>query len=68
MPEMWVVWSEEHGGWWASPSGYTRSLERAHLYTEEDALRIEADANRYVKSGYHEVALPDPREGWQRRG
>lgn len=67
----WVVWSEEHGGWWAAPSGYTTSLERAARYTEKRALEIEANANRYlpktITTDYHEIAMPDPRLTWSRR-
>ena len=66
---MWVIWSEEHGGWWAVPSGYTTSLERAARYTEKRALEIEADANRYLPATtpYHEIAMPDPRVAWWNR-
>jgi hypothetical protein len=59
----WVVWSEEHGGWWKpGRTGYTQSLERAGRYTEAQAKEIEANANRYLPESvaFHEVAMPDP--------
>ena len=61
--DAWVVWSEEHGGWWRpGRSGYTPSLELAGRYTEAEAVAIEAQANRYLPAGtYHEIAMPDPR-------
>ena len=44
----WVVWSEEHGAWWApGEMGYTSSLHNAGRYSEEAARMIENRANRY---------------------
>jgi hypothetical protein len=58
----WVVWSEEHGGWWmAGALGYTPSLRNAGRFTQERARLIEETANRYLPEGViNEVAMPDP--------
>jgi len=59
----WVIWSEEHGAWWkADSNGYTHSLVQAGRYSEENAKRIEENANRvmYDKRSFNEVAIPDP--------
>ena len=58
----WVIWSEEHGGWWMHGSmGYTPSLREAGRFTEERARLIEDTANRFLPSGViNEVATPDP--------
>lgn len=46
----WVIWSEEHGAWWApGEQGYTRFLTSAGRYTRAEAFRICADANRYCQ-------------------
>jgi hypothetical protein len=57
----WVIWSEEHGGWWPPRGrwGYTHSLLAAGRYPEESAKRIQDEANRYTEI-IHEVAMPDP--------
>jgi hypothetical protein len=58
----WVIWSEEHGAWWAPGShGYTTSLRQAGRYSRERAEEIVENANRYLREGArNEVALPDP--------
>ena len=58
----WVIWSEEHGGWWLPGStGYTRSLQDAGRYSEGQAKLIEDTANRFLPEGrINEVAMPDP--------
>lgn len=34
----WLIWSNEHGAWWAPNSrGYTTLLEAAGRYTKEQA-------------------------------
>jgi hypothetical protein len=60
--ENWVIWSEEHGGWWmAGAMGYTPSLFNAGRFTEGRARLIEDTANRYLPGGIiNEVAMPDP--------
>jgi hypothetical protein len=60
--ELYVIWSEEHGGWWLpNKMGYTRSLLRAGCYNKAEAEAIVELANKYVAAGsFHEVALPDP--------
>lgn len=67
MTGAWVIWSEEHGGWWMAGSlGYTQSLRRAGRYTEKQAKLIENTANRYLPEGrVNEVAMPDPWKGRQ---
>jgi hypothetical protein len=63
--DKWVVWSEEHGGWWMPGSlGYTQSLRLAGRYTEERAKLIEDTANRFLPKGViNEFAMPDPMPG-----
>jgi hypothetical protein len=58
----WVIWSEEHGMWWAPGGyGYTRSLRTAGRYSKEEANLICLRANQYVEPGaWNEVCLPDP--------
>lgn len=57
---MWLIWSEEHGAWWApGEHGYTRSIVEAGRYSEDRAKEIVARAN-YPLGTFHEIALPDP--------
>lgn len=58
----WVIWSEEHGAWWAPGMlGYTRSLAAAGRYEREEAIAISRRGNIPCEPGrYNEVALPDP--------
>ena len=57
----WVVWSEEHGAWWApGRAGYVTSLARAGRYPKKEARQIEREANRYLREGIYEVAMLDP--------
>lgn len=60
--QCWLIWSEEHGAWWApAKSGYTRSLQAAGRYSEEDARLICRSANFYCKPGsWKECCLPEP--------
>ena len=45
--EDWLIWSFEHNAWWGPNSGgYYTELRAAGLYTEAEAKRIEASANR----------------------
>lgn len=57
MPEF-LIWSEEHGGWW-NPSGwgYTFSIRLAGRFTAEQATRIVSEANF---TGFNEIAIPVP--------
>jgi len=56
-----LIWSEEHGGWWKpGRSGYTRSMEEAGRYSEDDAILIVWLANRYLPLGQiNEVLVGD---------
>jgi hypothetical protein len=67
----WVVWSEEYGCWWCSPTApflvssnvdrYTRRLMRAGLYTEVRARQIMRETNAVCAPGDWRVwAFPDP--------
>lgn len=54
--EPWVIWSFEHGAWWApAECGYVEALDDAGIYTEARARAIEADANIVT---INELALP----------
>lgn len=44
--DRFLIWSEEHGAWWAPDRrGYTMSLKRAGTYTEDEARAISTSAN-----------------------
>jgi hypothetical protein len=44
----WLVWSTEHQGFWRHGAfGYTQEPDKAARYTEAEAKKICADANRY---------------------
>jgi hypothetical protein len=62
---LYVVWSEEHGAWWAPGAhGYTTSLIKAGRYSKERADAIVENANKWIPAWsepvLHEVAMPDP--------
>ncbi len=43
----WLIWSIEHGAWWAHQScGYTKKRAETARYTYEEACRIVEDANK----------------------
>lgn len=46
--DLWLVWSNEHRGWW-SPGrvGYVQSRKAAGRYTYDDALEIVRSANAH---------------------
>lgn len=59
----YLIWSEEHGAWWAKAKlGYTRSITDAGRYDQDEADRIVTDANRHVDHlrRFNELAIPDP--------
>lgn len=61
MAEPVLIWSEEHGAWWAPERrGYTRSIREAGRYPRAVALTIVEEANLYVGEGFHEIAVVDP--------
>jgi hypothetical protein len=46
----WLIWSNEHDGWWKQHScGYTKDPRLAELYTYESAMSICEDANLHNK-------------------
>lgn len=54
MPELYLIWSNEHGMWWrANSQGYTRILSLAGRYSRKEAEDICEGAN---------FALPPQRE------
>lgn len=58
MPEF-LIWSEEHGSWWAPDHcGYTTSIVKAGRYTEQAAEKICRGAN--YGGTFHEIAVPVP--------
>ena len=47
-PEMYRIWSVEHGAWWApNRRGYVIRASAAGLYTREDAAEICAGSNTH---------------------
>jgi len=41
MPEMYLIWSHEHGAWWGPDRcGYVASIGQAGRYTEDEAVDI----------------------------
>jgi hypothetical protein len=61
--ERYVIWSEEHGAWWApNRLGYTRQLSQAGRYSKAEADEIVTDANRALDPSFQfaELAFPDP--------
>lgn len=62
-----LIWSEEHGAWWAPVSvGYTTSIVKAGRYTEPVAKKICRGAN--YGSTFHEIAIPVPQGIPARKG
>lgn len=60
MEKLYIIWSEEHGAWWApGEHGYTRHLAQAGRYSAKEAKVIVEAANRYATE-IHEVAISDP--------
>jgi hypothetical protein len=62
-PTYYVIWSEEHGAWWAPvQGGYTRSLAKAGRYEQTEAEEIVTKANKYPPRGmsWSEVAIAEP--------
>jgi hypothetical protein len=61
MSGRWLIWSEEHGAWWKPGRlGYPRSIREAGRYSFDETSEIVENANRYVASGFNEVAMIDP--------
>ena len=49
MPELYLIWSNEHRAWWApNECGYRKDWREAGLYTHDAAVRICADANSHL--------------------
>lgn len=63
--KLWLVWSIEHGCWWATDSlGYRGTVEAAGRYTLAEAVRISRlrspFVDRYGKSHRAEMPIPSP--------
>jgi hypothetical protein len=64
--DLFVIWSEEHGAWWApNELGYTRELAHAGRYSERRAKELVAAAN-WSPEIFHEIAIRDPMHGAER--
>lgn len=61
MENKWLIYSEEHGGWWKPASnGYCRSRKEAGRYTFEEAKEIVEGANKFLSGEYpNETMCPD---------
>lgn len=45
----WLIWSNEHGGWWAVDSqGYVKDRDEAGRYSFIEACGIVERANKYL--------------------
>lgn len=54
---LWLIWSLEHGAWWAPQrNGYTRDPRAAGRYSRAEALDIVRDAN---VAAFNECAIPE---------
>jgi len=65
MSNRYLIWSEEHLAWWGrDPTNfnYTRSIQHARRYSKEEAAKIVANANRFLKPGMfsREFVVADP--------
>lgn len=38
--ELYLVWSNEHRGWWKQSHGYTSGLNKAGRFSRETAMKI----------------------------
>ena len=48
MPNSYLIWSNEHRGWWLPNSnGYTADIKLAGIYCRDEALDIVRDATRF---------------------
>lgn len=57
----YVIWSNEHRAWWRPAGmGYAAQLEKAGIYTREQALKIVADSSAGWRLGGNptEFAIP----------
>lgn len=47
----WLIWSNEHGAWWASDErGYVADRTKAGRYSFERACEIVYRANKHIQS------------------
>jgi hypothetical protein len=47
-PIFWLIWSNEHRGWWAGRAGYTEWRAQAGHYGFDEAVEIVHAANKYL--------------------
>ena len=58
----WLIWSNEHGGWWnPSEVGYTHTRSEAGRYSFDRALQIVMKANKCLRGEHtpNETMCPD---------
>ena len=66
---MYLIWSNEHGGWWRPAEiGYTTELGEAGRYTEERADDIVSEAGDGPSGEPNEVMVVAPKHSWHGRG
>lgn len=60
----WLIWSNEHCGWWSlCDFGYTTQIERAQRYTEAEAReRCRPEGAAMYENVLNEVAVLAPEE------
>jgi hypothetical protein len=56
----WLVWSNEHNGWWAPGwNGYVKDIHQAGRYSQEEAIEICHKANFFLRKDL--LKNPEPR-------
>jgi len=59
---LWVIWSEDKGGWLEKPVGITVSLIAAGRFTQDEARDIEVASNT---DRVRAIGIPDPVALWR---
>lgn len=60
LAHLWLVWSYEHRAWWRSNrNGYCTEFWGAGCYSEDEAKKIERDANYHGERNEKAIPLKD---------
>lgn len=64
MTERYLIWSNEHRGWWKPGGwGYTTLTQRAGFYGEAEATAIVRQANIVPRNPPNEIMVLAPHHG-----